>query len=290
MSATSARTNLTARLLAHPWGLWAAQVRSIVRLELKKNFFHKRSLGIWVLAYIPVLIIGGHALQAMRRHNANLEEDTRVLAGIFQFFYLRVGIFFGTMGVFTWLVRGEMVESTLHYYLLAPVRRELLVIGKFLAGVITSCVIFGAAIFLNFVLMYVHFGPVGRDFVFNGPGLAHLLSYLGITVLACCGFGALFLALSLIFKNPAVPGAIVLGWETISGVLPPLLQKFSVTYYLKHLCPVSVPVEGLWALFTVVTEPVPTWAAVLGLLMLVTAVLVFACLRVRTLEISYHTE
>jgi ABC-type transport system involved in multi-copper enzyme maturation permease subunit len=283
---------MATKLGACPWRLWAAQVRSIARLELKKNFFNRRGIGIWVLSLMPVLVVGGHAIDEMRRAqiNCNLEEDTRILAAIFQFYYLRIAIFFGTMGVFTWLVRGEMVESTLHYYLLSPVRRELVVIGKFIAGLFTSCAIFGIGVFTCFFLMYVHFGAVGRDYVFNGPGLGQLLAYLGITLLACCGFGSLFLALSLTFKNPAVPGGIMLGWETFSGVLPSILQKFSVTYYLKHLCPVNVPVEGFMALFTVVTEPVPTWAAVVGLLILVSAVLTFACWRMRTIEISYHTE
>ena len=279
------------RFAAQPWRLWMAQTLAVMRMELKKNFIHRRGLlALWAVAYLPALIIFGHWLETLRRMQCSLEEDTRILAGIFQFFYMRVGIFFGAMSIFTWLVRGEMVESTLHYYLLAPLRREVLVLGKFLAGLVAAGVIFGSAVFTCFGLMYGHFGAVGRDYVFNGPGLGQLFSYLGITVLACCGFGALFLALSLMFKNPIVPGAIILGWETISGVLPAALQKLSVTYYLKHLCPVQVPVDGLMALFTVVTEPVPTPVAVLGLLLLSGTVLALACWRVRTIEISYHAE
>ena len=294
------------RLRAQPWRLWMTQLAAVIRLELKKSMFHRRVLGLWLVALLPVLVIGGHVVQVMARggvvtssvvngvHSrvtrATLEGDTGVLAGIFQFFYLRLAIFFGAMGVFTWLVRGEMVENTLHYYLLAPIRREVLGLGKFLSGLIACCSVFVTAVFACFVLMYLPFGPAGSDFVFRGPGLGHLFSYLGVTVLACCGFGALFLALSLVFRNPAIPGAIVLGWETISGVLPAAMQKLSVTYYLKHLCPVSVPVEGIMALFTVVTEPVAPWAAVLGLLLLTAAVLVAACWRMRTLEISYHSE
>ena len=282
--------NLVRDLAAQPWRLWAAQVGSIVRMEFKKNFVHRRGLGVWVLAFIPVLIVGGHALETLGRFNCNLEEDTKVLAGIFQFYYLRIGMFFGCMAIFTWLIRGEMVENTLHYYMLSPVRREVFAVGKFLGGLLIACLTFGLAVFLSFFFMYVHFGAVGRAYVFNGPGLAQLGAYLGITVLACCGFGAMFLALSLVFRNPIVPGAIVLGWETISGVLPSLLQKLSVTYYLKHLCPVSVPVEGFFSLFTVVTEPVPTPVAVLGLLVLSGIVVALGCLKMRRIEISYHTE
>ena len=70
------------------------------------------------------------------------------------------------------------------------------------------------------------------------------------------------MALSLIFKNPILPGIVVLLWETFHAVMPALLQKFSITFYLKQLCPVSIPSTGLMALFTVVAEPVSPWIAV----------------------------
>jgi hypothetical protein len=79
-------------------------------------------------------------------------------------------------------------------------------------------------------------------------------------------------------------------WETFHAVLPSLLQKFSVMFYLKQLCPVSIPPDGLMALFTVVAEPVSAWIAVPGLLSLCTAVLVFACFRIRRTEISYLAD
>jgi hypothetical protein len=138
--------------------------------------------------------------------------------------------------------------------------------------------------------MYLPRGDQGKFFVFNGPGLGHLSAYLGITVLACVGYGALFLALSLLLRNPVVPAMIVLGWETISPVLPSILQRLSITFYLKQLCPVAVPVEGIMGLFTVVSEPVTTFTAVLGPILLAALVLFFACRFARRLEISYVAE
>ena len=48
------------------------------------------------------------------------------MAWLFQVYYLHVAIFIGCLGVFTWLFRGEIVEKTLHYHFLAPMRREWL--------------------------------------------------------------------------------------------------------------------------------------------------------------------
>ena len=272
-----------------PWQLWSAQVPAILRIELKKSLWMRRSLWIYPIAVGPALIIGLHAL-IDSASTSSLPEDTSVLAMIFQIYYLRLGIFFGCMGLFTWLFRGEVVEKTLHYYFLAPVRREVLAISKFLAGLIASGIIFGGSVLLCFVLMYGHFGAIGRAYVFDGPGLGQLGAYLGVTLLACLGYGAVFLALSLVFRNPIIPGAFVLLWEGLHPVFPPLLQNLSVMFYLKQLCPVSIPSDGVLALFTVMTEPVSPWIAVPGLLTLATVILVFACLRIRRTEISYLAD
>jgi len=238
----------------------------------------------------PGLADSAMLVRRSRHLGDGMREDVVVLAAIFQFYYLRLAIFFGCLGIFTRLIRGEMVERSLHYYLLAPVRRELLVIAKFVAGVITSVMVFGTAVFLATAFMYLHFGQQGMQFLTEGAGAYHLKAYLGITVLACLGYGAVFLALSMVFKNPIVPAIVFFGWEAINPVVSPLMQKLSITFYLRHLSPVDVPAQGLFALLTVVTEPVPAWAASLGVVALTTAVLLLACYRVRKLEISYTTE
>jgi ABC-type transport system involved in multi-copper enzyme maturation permease subunit len=273
-----------------PWQLWFSQLGAVLRIELKKTLWMRRSIWIYLLAFAPALMFGLHALTSPNGRNCNIQEDTQILAYAFQIFYLRVGIFFGCLGLFTWLFRGEIVEKSLHYYFLSPMRREILVIGKFLAGVITASVVFGVSVLLCFTFVYGHFGPTGRAYVFNGPGLGQLVSYLFVTVLACLGFGAIFLALSLIFKNPILPGAVVLLWESFHSVAPSLLQKLSVSFYLKQLCPVTVPPDGLMALFTVIVEPVSPWLAVPGLLCLSIAILAFACFRIRRTEISYLAD
>jgi len=273
-----------------PWQLWTAQLAAILRIELRRNFRQRRSIWLYLLAAAPVLLIAAHALTSPGGIHCNLQEDTGVMAGIFQFFYLRLGIFFGCMGLFTWLFRGEIVQKSLHYYFLSPVRREVLVLGKFVAGVATSGIFFGLSVLLSFALMYGHFGAPGSAYVFHGPGLGQLLAYLAVTLLACLGYGAIFVALSLFIKNPIIPGMLVLLWETFHPVFPALLQKLSVMFYLRQLCPVSVPPEGALALFTVIAEPVPAWIAVPGLLCLCVLMLVVACMKIRKMEISYLAE
>jgi ABC-type transport system involved in multi-copper enzyme maturation permease subunit len=278
------------QLRQYPWRVWSRQLSTVVRMELRKLLFRWRNAWIYLLAFAPVGIILIHLFVDRRNVGAGMQQDIVVLAGIFQFYYLRLAIFFGCLGIFMRLIRGEMIERSLHYYLLAPVRRELVVLGKFIAAVITSAAVFGTAVFCATSLMYLRFGARGMQFLTDGAGAYHLKAYLGITILACLGYGAVFLALSMIFKNPVVPAIVFFGWEAINPILSPFLQKLSITFYLRHLVPVQVPGEGIFALLTVVAEPVPAWAATLGVVVLTAVVVFISCILVRTLEISYTTE
>ena len=274
-----------------PWRLYASQISVLVRNEVRRNLFTRRRIWVYFLALIPVFILITHSIVS-RYHvdPSNVQDDTEVLAGIIQLYYFRLGIFFACMGIFTWLFRGEIVERTLHYQFLVPVRKEVLVVGKFLAGAIISIALFETAVLVCFYLTYSRFGSAGRSYVFDGPGLGQLGSYLLVTALACLGYGAVFLALSLLFKNPIIPGAMLMGWEAVAPIFPSWAQHLSVTFYLKHLCPVTLPVDGPMAIFTVVAEPVSPFVAVLGLLCLTIAILVLSCFLIHRIEITYTAE
>lgn len=281
--------HVTTLLKQQPWGLWWIQVRRLTSIELRRNLISWRASWIYFLAFIPTLIIAVHLL-IDRPAPSSMPQDTDILAGIVQFYYIRLGIFFGCLGIFSRLIRGEMVERSLHFYLLSPVRREILLLAKFSAGAISSLSLFVIAVIADFALMYAGYGSAGREYVFSGPGLGQLGAYVVITTLACLGYGAVFLLLSMIFRNPTPAAMLVLGWEAINPVLPSLLQKISVASYLRHLMPVSVPGQGIFALLTVETEPVSGLTASIGLLLLIALVLTYSCYRIRNLEIRYTTD
>jgi ABC-type transport system involved in multi-copper enzyme maturation permease subunit len=267
------------------------QVLALARIELRRNLFTRRGIWIYLLALAPVGIITLHSIVSAYESNQHpLATDTRIMAGIFQFYYLRLAIFFGCLGIFTWLFRGEVANRSLHYAFLVPMRREVLLLGKFLAGAATAILVFGGAVLLSFLAMYSHFGAAGREFLLQGPGLGHLFAYLGVTALACMGYGALFLALSLVFRNPVFPAILVFFWEGLHAIFPPLMQRLSMTFYLKNLLPVELPGQGLAALFTVVAEPVAAPVAVAGILVLTAAVLALASRLAWRMEVTYSTE
>ncbi len=270
-----------------PWGLWRRQIFAILRLELRKNFLRKRAIPMYLLALAPAALFGAHAmLRLSRAQPAELGQAAGIYAIFFQTFYLRLAVFFGSLAIFASLFRGDILEKTLHYYFLVPVRRDVLAAGKYLAALLTTILLFSLGTALTFLLHYAAYGERAGPFFSSGPGMSHLAAYLGTTVLACLGYGAVFFFMGLYFSNPLIPAAIVLGWESIQFLLPPVLKKISVIHYLLSLCPVPAPAPPL----AMLAEPTPAWITVPGLLLLTATVLVIAAYRVRRMEITYAAD
>ena len=267
--------------------LWMRQIAGVLRLEWKKTFLSKRGWWIYMLALGPLFLVVLHWLIRQSHAHHSMGEDSLVFAGIFLFYYLRAGIFFGSMGIFSNLFRGEMLEKTLHYYFLTPMRREALVAGKYLSGLATALVLFVGSVSLSFILIGRHFGAPWTDYLLHGPGRQQLSAYILVTALACAGYGAVFLMTGLLFKNPLIPTAVVWVWEELTPFLPSILKKISIIYYLKNLCPVEVPVPPPFNVMVTETDPTPFWVAVPGLLILTAILLVYSAISARQAEISY---
>lgn len=351
--------------------LWLSQIAAVIRLEMRKTFFSKRGLWVYLVALAPVAIttihslveltqmeqrrafatarpVASEVLQAVkpgmttaevielagephvrrevirptnrsdyfqytdgvnsylfiffkdkltginRSTRDTIQQDTVIFATIFQFFFLRLAIFFGCVGVFTNLFRGELLDRSLHYYLLTPLRREVLAVGKYLSGLIATTVIFTASTVLQLWTLSWHFDANEVSAYMNGGGWSHMLAYVGVTIAACVGYGSVFLAAGLLFKNPIIPAAAVEVWESINPFLPAALKKISIIFYLQSMCPiVALPDENMNPILKLLVssaEPVSVTVSVLGLLAVTGVVLTLAGRLARNLEINYSAD
>jgi ABC-type transport system involved in multi-copper enzyme maturation permease subunit len=271
-----------------PWSLWLRQIRAIFRLEIEKNFLGRRSILLYLLALLPIIPL---ALLAPFTPPGREWQDFAQYNMIFAVFYngliLRTVVFFGCAWIFMNLFRGDIIDRSLHFYFLSPVRRDVLVVGKYISGLVTSIILFTGTTIVSMLLLYLpHFPSEGSRFFLDGPGMGQLLTYAGITILACIGYGAFFLVVGLFFRNPIIPAIVLYGWEWLNFLLPPLLKKISVIHYLNSLTPVPVS-EGP---FAVVAEPTPTWIAVSSLILVTALVMFIASHRIRHMEIRYGSD
>ena len=225
------------------------------------------------------------------RRVLDFEEDRAVFAGIFQYFYLRLAIFFGCLGIFMYLFRGEMSNRTLHFWFLAPARRDVLLAGKYAAGLIAAAVIFGAGALLMFAAMIWPHDPVEVQAYWNAGGMGHVFWYAAAAALGCVGYGSVFLAVGLYVRNPIIPAAVLLAWEGANGIFPHVLQKMSILYYLQSLCPVPAPMDNdaptLIRLLAAPAAPSSRPGAIFGLLILTAFVLWIGAIAVRRMQVSY---
>ena len=288
MSTSTAEISTKPERQPLPWSLWFRQVRAIFRLEIEKNFLGRRSILLYLLALLP---IGPLALLAPFTPPDREFQDFNNYSTIFAVYYggliLRTVVFFGCAWIFMNLFRGDIIDRSLHFYFLSPVRREVLVVGKYLAGLATSIVLFTTMTVICMLLLYVpHFPSESARFFLDGPGMMQLLTYAGITMLACVGYGAFFMVVGLFIRNPIIPALVLYGWEWLNFLLPPLLKKISVIHYLNSLAPVPVS-EGP---FAVVAEPTPAWIAIPSLIAVTALVLFIAGHRIRHMEVRYGSE
>jgi ABC-type transport system involved in multi-copper enzyme maturation permease subunit len=270
------------------WSMWGGQIAAIMRLEIRKNFIGKRAILIYLLAAAPILLMAALSAEIswQQSHNQNIGESNIIFANLYEGLILRTIVFFGCAWIFMNLFRGEVVDRSLHYYFLSPLRREVLVCGKYLSGLVASLALFCISTAGSLLFLYIGLGSTGRSYFWDGPGKGQALAYIGITALGCIGYGAAFLVIGLFFRNPIIPALLIYGWEFINFLLPPILKKISVIHYLHSLSPVPVP-EGPFAM---VAEPTPAYLSIPGLLIVTAAVLVLASFQIRRMQINYGGE
>jgi hypothetical protein len=354
-----------------------SQLFAVFRMEIRKTFFARRGLWVYVLAFAPVLLLAANSIYAPRERTrlaslaaahpaatreglgsirpgltreevvkqlgepyakrserrrigadriaerdvyrytdgegdfrlffndgrlrgiirtdpGTLAEDKLIFATIFQFYYLRLAIFLGCAGIFMNLIRGEMLDKSLHFYLLAPLPREVMLVGKFLAALVATVIIFTTSTALQITVMLWQFDAPTIAGYLHSSGWADSTAYLGVTALACLGYGTIFLISGLIFRNPIIPAAGALVWESVNLFVPAMLKKISVIFYLQSLCPVVPPTDtsmppALAALIST-AEPATTATSIGAIMILAAIVLVIASRLARKLEINYSVD
>lgn len=271
--------------------VWRRQLMAIFRIEFGKAMFSRRAFSCYALISMPIILMFAVAFDESRDGPStafeNIENARRIFGYIFSALIIATVLFLGNASIFTSLFRGEMLDRSIHYYMLTPVRREVLVIAKYLAGLTAAIVLFGLCTLICFLLLYVPFGV--EQFITdlsNGIVAQQLGLYLGIVVLGSMGYGAVFMATGLLFKNPLIPIIVVAGWEMLHFILPPALKVFSIIYYIQGLLPIPMDQGPL----AVIAAPPPLWVSIVGMLGLSAVTVAISILILKRLEVKYTEE
>jgi hypothetical protein len=267
------------------------QILAVQVLELRKRFIGKRAIPVYLLTMIPLFMFGARFVALRIFHLGDvgsLAKESVLYAGLYRTLILRFVVYFGCVFVFVPLFRGDILDRSLHYYFLAPIRRQTLTIAKYLSGLSAALILFNFVTIATWMILNLTIGPQTLiEQLTSAHGLFELASYILVTSLACVGYGAVFVTAGVFFKNPIVPAVVILGWEGINALLPAVLKKVSVIHYLDSLCPVSIPPDSGIA---ILADPASPWVAIPGILGLAAVLLYLAMYKVRRLEILYGVE
>ncbi len=265
---------------------WLSQLRGVMRLELKKSLLGRRALPIYFIGLLPIIPVALFVLvTSLTGVPSELQDgsgSTMFFMVVFEFI-LRFVVYLGCVWVFMNLFRGEVIDRSLHYYFLTPIRREILVAGKYLSGWLTTVIVLGSTTVVCFLIVY---GYLGRGGTGAGSSLGLMLQYVGVVVLACLGYGAVFLVVGLFLRTLVVPALIIFLVEFANPFLPAALKKISVIYYLQGLRPLPPPDGPI----QIIAEPVSAWIAIPGFILFTAVTLVVAALRIRRMEIAYGND
>src|SRR5215471_4958642 len=252
---------------------WVGQLRAVAKVEWLRSLRGRRWIAPCVLAILPNVVMVLPLLSGIDR-GFGAEELRRLPIFYTQFFqtlWLRLIIFFSCVSVFSQLFRSEFLEKTLHHYYLVPIRREAVVVGKFLTMLLCTVLLFSIFTASTYFLFFWP-SASGRDFLLTALGISHMFSYIAIAALACAAYGALFLLIGLTFRNPMIPALFVLCWETFNYTMPSLFQHLSVILYLQSFMPVTL----LGGPFAIAVEP-PTPMMSAAILLIVSAMIIAVC-------------
>ncbi len=277
----------TATHSAFDWRLAARQLAGTLRLDLRRSLLSPRSLAVYFLAFAPLALVTVWVLTPFPTEEFDgPHHGSHVFTVLFEL-YVRVSVFFSGLFLFVSLYRSEILERSLHYYLLTPVRRELLALGKYLAALIAAAGTFLIGTTAIYLVVISPWGTAAMaNYLFSGPGLGNLGAYLIVVTLACAGYGALFLLVGVLFRNPVLPAAAIWVWESANPLLPSSLKHVSVIFYLKSLYPVPIA-RGL---FEVVGEPASMLGSIVGAILFIVFVLAVAAWKVRRMDLAYGGE
>lgn len=148
-------------------------------------------------------------------------------AGIFQEFIAPTLLPIATLILATNALGNEVEDRTMVYLVLKPISRGRIVIEKFAAVAITATLLLWEGTLLAYLL------AMRGD---AGSNVDQLLAIFVAELAGVLGYGALFMAISLIVPRALLVGLIyALIWESLFGRFIPGVRLISVRHYVQSI-------------------------------------------------------
>jgi len=205
--------------------------------------------------------------------DAGTSTPREFIAGIFQELVAPTLLPIVTLILATNALGNEVEDRTMVYLVLKPISRARIVLEKFAAVVLTATLILWESMLLTYLLAMR--GDAGNN-------IEQLLAIFAAQFVGVLGYGALFMAISLIVPRALLAGLIYsLLWESLFGRFIPGIRLVSVRHYVQ-----SIYVRLLDRPAVSLDEAMNLFPALIVIACLVGATLAIATWRLRTMNLE----
>lgn len=214
---------------------------------------------VMLFALVPILFAGIYLISD--------EVGTRIefISDMFQQVFAPTVLPIATLILATTAIGNEIEDRTMIYLVLKPIRRARIIVEKYLAVLATGSAVLGLGALISAgIVLQGDTGGAGRV----------VTAIIVATIVGVAGYGALFLAISLLIPRALLVGIMyTIIWESLFARFIPGIRLVSVRHYAQSiygriiddpdlLVPQSaqiVPAIIVIAALVVVTLSLATW-------------------------------
>ena len=248
---------------------FAAGAVRVFSLSLGEMLWSRRTVFLLLVTGAPVFlalvarIVQGVGVVPLRVNGVPVDGGS-IFGMMIWVFFLRfivpvLGVFYGTA-----LIADEVEDRTITYLFTRPIRRGAVLVGKYLAYLVSTTLVVLPSVVLVYFLL-VPFGQVGRTFV-------AFAADLGLLALGLAAYGALFALVGAALKRPLVSGLVfVFGWEQVALLVPGYFRRFTIAHYVQSMVPHAMPSDGVASVLQSVLQDNPPVLVCLAALAAITA-------------------
>jgi len=264
--------------------LWSATLR-VLDLSLGEMLWSRRTVFLALVVGGPVAIalilriVEMLDVPAMRVNGVRLEGPS-IFGLMIWFLFLRfivpiLGVFYGTS-----LIADEVEDKTITYLFTRPIPRSAVLLGKYLAYLVSTALIVLPSVMLVYFLVV----PIGGGSI--AAAFPTLLRDLGLLALGLATYGALFAAVGAWLRRPVLIGLFfAFGWENFAMAMPGYLKRFTIAFYTQAMVPHAMPQDNLLTVLqSVFQDSVSVPASLLALAVLLVVTLALATRAVERRE------
>lgn len=205
---------------------------ALITVNLKFVLFRRKVMFPAIIAFIPVIPILFFRVMMFiygefPRNNDPVTFFSIVSASVYMQFVVPFLALMRGMSIMS----EEVEDGTIVFLRLRPVPRTIIVLGKFLAYVLSTVILVGLSLFTTYFLLSSL--PNANMFFYELP---LLWEDMRVFILGLAAYGAIMMVIGIIFKRPLLFGAFFLFiWDTFASFIPGTAHKLTIKHYLQSI-------------------------------------------------------